>query len=840
MVVNTLVSGILKKIMVRCLMTAFFVCLCFNLHSQPLTAEETVGSYKEAQKRLLVLSTARFINLQTQGHLDQDSVLLIACRITGLSFLTPHSDAFDNELFSIGAELINADKIPEAIRLLKDLDGVKRLQLLSELAIWYLHRPGRLKRHLDSANRFIQDALTLNFTLRDKNKSYQCLHLLAEYYRQSGDELESKNILLQIASSSQREGNKKVTARAWNYLGQLRPGIDSSTYAYLNNSLILYQQLGLKEKEVELLWEIASHHRTHNLDLWKNDLTRIAEIQQSIGYKHSLFAEYYLSDVCLQQAKNLPALEHANAAIKNMKWSGMSVMQATFYRQLGAVYRRFGKNEEALASFKKGLANRSVKTQIFWFKNVLFTATLLLQMNRPEESLSLIRDIIREFPAVTQWDKARVFSIKGVCYGKLENYKLADENFMAFFKVITEYPEIDPLNEFEEVYIEIARFYLSKRDLQAARLFVHRAISGTPPSMSNYAQKSYLLFKLDSIAGNHKSTMAGKSAWRFNDYSILYKSLSDEDENTAQRNKFDELTKKYGAGKKDNDIKSLQKEKQLRENMLRQAKYTHNWILVGVALLTIIVGLLVHHARLKHRANTKLKTQGMEIKEQNSTLRHLVDEKDWLVKEIHHRVKNNLQIVMSLLNSQTAYIDNEPALAAIHDSQHRVHAMSLIHQKLYGTDNVSSIDMPSYIRELAAYLRDSFDSGQRIHFEYNIAPLGLDVNQAVPLGLILNEAITNSMKYAFPDEQTGVVSICLSNVTSNRWLLSMSDNGVGIPVDSKKTGSLGLSLMKGLSEDLDGDFSIENNNGTMIKVSFVHDMRAKKPATLSSVIVWNK
>ena len=105
---------------------------------------------------------------------------------------------------------------------------------------------------------------------------------------------------------------------------------------------------------------------------------------------------------------------------------------------------------------------------------------------------------------------------------------------------------------------------------------------------------------------------------------------------------------------------------------------------------------------------------------------------------------------MSLLNSQSAYINNEPALTAIHDSQHRVHAMSLIHQKLYSSENVSSIDISLYIRELVSYLADSFNTGQRIRFEFDVEPLELDVSQAVPLGLILNEAITNSIKYAFP------------------------------------------------------------------------------------------
>jgi two-component sensor histidine kinase len=236
-----------------------------------------------------------------------------------------------------------------------------------------------------------------------------------------------------------------------------------------------------------------------------------------------------------------------------------------------------------------------------------------------------------------------------------------------------------------------------------------------------------------------------------------------------------------------------------------------------------------------------LELQQSEIAKQNLSLNHLVNEKDWLVKEIHHRVKNNLQIVMSLLNSQSAYIDNGPALTAIHDSQHRVHAMSLIHQKLYNTENLSSIDISLYTRELASYLADSFNTGQRIRFEYEVEPLELDVSQAVPLGLILNEAITNSIKYAFPGNRDGVIHISLSNTAAHHCLLTVSDNGVGMPVHSmdKKKGSLGMSLMAGLSEDLDGSFSIENKNGTVIRILFVHDMSVKRPGSLISSFVKN-
>jgi two-component sensor histidine kinase len=352
----------------------------------------------------------------------------------------------------------------------------------------------------------------------------------------------------------------------------------------------------------------------------------------------------------------------------------------------------------------------------------------------------------------------------------------------------------------------------------------------------NSTEKNDTLSKPDSITGHYKSAMAGKSAWHFNDYYKLKQSFVDSDKFIEQWKKFDELIKKYEAEKKDSEIKLLQNEKQLQEAMLMQARYTRNWILSGMTLSLIIMGLLIYNTRLKQRINSKLKIQAMEIEKQNFMLRHLVDEKDWLAKEIHHRVKNNLQIVMSLLNSQSAYIENDAALTAIHDSQHRVHAMSLIHQKLYNADNVSSIDMTFYIRELTSYLSDSFGTAQLIHFEFALEPLELDVSQAVPLGLILNEAITNSIKYAFPNDTTGVIAISLSHMDPDHCLLSISDNGIGMPahITNKKPGSLGMSLMAGLSEDLDGILSIENNDGTVIKISFVHDNSVKRPALAST------
>src|SRR5579872_1472485 len=148
--------------------------------------------------------------------------------------------------------------------------------------------------------------------------------------------------------------------------------------------------------------------------------------------------------------------------------------------------------------------------------------------------------------------------------------------------------------------------------------------------------------------------------------------------------------------------------------------------------------------RIERRSNYL----GKLLKEKETLLKEnekLSDEKEWLLKEIHHRVKNNLQIAMSLLNTQTFYLDNEKAVEAIRQSRNRMYAMSLIHQRLYQADNLELIHMDGYVPELIAYIEDSFASNRNIHFRTDVDPVQLDVAQAVPIGLIINEAVTNSI-----------------------------------------------------------------------------------------------
>jgi two-component system, sensor histidine kinase PdtaS len=234
----------------------------------------------------------------------------------------------------------------------------------------------------------------------------------------------------------------------------------------------------------------------------------------------------------------------------------------------------------------------------------------------------------------------------------------------------------------------------------------------------------------------------------------------------------------------------------------------------GIALLLIIVALLYNQYRIKRKA-------GQDALARNITLQQLLDEKEWLLREVHHRVKNNLQTIVSLLESQSAYLENE-ALLAIQESQNRIHAMSLIHQKLYHDENISSVNMGNYLPELIQYLRQSYNVKNNVSFNVQVDDIDLDVSQAIPLGLIVNEAITNAIKYAFPKAAPGnTISIALFAEKAQAQL-HIADNGIGIKPEilQAKVRGLGLKLIRGLAKDIEGALEINGEDGTSIIISF--------------------
>ena len=189
-------------------------------------------------------------------------------------------------------------------------------------------------------------------------------------------------------------------------------------------------------------------------------------------------------------------------------------------------------------------------------------------------------------------------------------------------------------------------------------------------------------------------------------------------------------------------------------------------------------------------------------------------------------------MVISLLESQAIYLEND-ALKAMETSKHRIFSMSLIHQKLYQSEEVKTIDMSVYLPELVNYLRDSFDVGKYIHFRLDVDPVQLSIPQAIPIALVLNEAITNSVKYAFPGKRLGEISIKMKQ--SREYIeLIIRDNGIGLikPSGNSDVESLGLKLMKGLVDEINGQIYFENRNGMTITITFNINLLSEELPTL--------
>jgi PAS domain S-box-containing protein len=211
-----------------------------------------------------------------------------------------------------------------------------------------------------------------------------------------------------------------------------------------------------------------------------------------------------------------------------------------------------------------------------------------------------------------------------------------------------------------------------------------------------------------------------------------------------------------------------------------------------------------------------------ERKQAEEQIRASLKEKEVLLKEIHHRVKNNLQVVSSLLYLQSKRTKDQQALKILHDSQNRVGSMALVHEMLYQSPDLARVDFAEYVRTLANYLFHSYGvNPNTVELKINVDDVFLGVDTAVPCGLIVNELASNCLKHAFPDGRPGEIRIELRSDCDGQFTLLVGDNGVGLPkdLDFRNTSSLGLQLVNTLVSQLDGTIELERRDGTEFKIT---------------------
>lgn len=290
------------------------------------------------------------------------------------------------------------------------------------------------------------------------------------------------------------------------------------------------------------------------------------------------------------------------------------------------------------------------------------------------------------------------------------------------------------------------------------------------------------------------------------EYYKKFKTIADS---IFQRDMLSEIANKdalYQKVKKEEQIAMLSAEQKLTANKL-QNRNRIIWFggLTMLVILALLTGL--------YKSLEKIKRQKLEISKS-------LEEKDLLLREIHHRVKNNLQMVSSLLSLQSRTIDDATAVEAITAGKSRVRSMALIHQDLYRSESLTGIGAKQYLEKLIQELFNTYHiSNDQIKLNLDIEDLNIDVDTIVPIGLILNELITNSLKYAWPDRKEGALSIKLYH-DDDLLHMSVADDGIGYDAAKIRNQSFGSTLVQALTQQLDGELEVIKDNGTESRFKF--------------------
>ncbi len=238
---------------------------------------------------------------------------------------------------------------------------------------------------------------------------------------------------------------------------------------------------------------------------------------------------------------------------------------------------------------------------------------------------------------------------------------------------------------------------------------------------------------------------------------------------------------------------------------------------------TIFTYLLLKISSIRERRQRKISCElERKVRERTIQIELQRDEKEVLLKEIHHRVKNNLQVINSLLNLQSNYTTDNKSLALFEEAKNRIRSMALIHEKMYQSGDLAHIDFQDYILSLTNDLIATYSINCDIFLDIKIEPIKFDIDTIIPLGLLINEIISNTLKYAFVNRDKGIITLELIYLEGNIFRLKVGDNGVGMPSEmfEKDSASLGMELIKVFTEQLDGEIIKLDTEGTFYQIKF--------------------
>lgn len=701
-----------------------------------------------------------------------------------------------------------------------DQPSVAQVMRAVRLGRFHVYKPGEEKKDLDSAYNYYRIASKLANQLNNTACKVVAMNLLGAIAFERNEHARAGALHEQAAAIARKTGDLTLEAECWYLRGEIKASYDNegqpSENPYYQKSLELFRKAKNVRYQAYVLARIAGNQYYFDLD-YPTALANLLEslrLYKSIRYPRLHYV--YLSIMQVTRASGMysDALRYGMLAIESARATNDLYEFSVVLSFMGKIHDDLGEPLQAVHYYKlsvqQAIQDNNPHTVLILTRRL---AKNLIKAGKVKEAKAFFTPIFTRYPPNDMGAEITYLEI-------LAYYHTYTGDFATAEKYIQKYLTYEntengfwnfPLDMNENVgnlYLKAGRYDLARKYLERASKWASQVSTAIATSIE--IQKA--LYKVDSAQGNYASAL---------EHFSRFKVLSDSIFSARKSHQIAGIQVQFDTRKKEQDILNLTQQNKAQLARLEQREFQRNAMIGGTVMLSFLLLSLYVQFRSKQKSNQALKLHQQVIEDSNARLTRTVEEKQLLVKEIHHRVKNNLQTVISLLESQAFYLEND-ALTAVKDSQNRIHAMSLIHQKLYLADNITSINMQAYIQELVTHLSSSHCDGSRISINLEIDPIYLDVAQAIPLGLIINEAVTNIFKYAFPDGRAGKMLIHFTETSEGFYILNVSDNGIGLraTVDEDRPNSLGMRLMKGLSYEMEASFNIESDHGVSITVQF--------------------
>lgn len=638
----------------------------------------------------------------------------------------------------------------------------------------------------DAAKVFAQQVISLSRASSDDRMLYNGYNELASYYLGIGDYSGQKPWEIEKLRIAQALGAEALMFKAYLDLG--------ACYAFLRK--LDSTEYCLKKAEAFLA---------------SNDDDRI------LGDYYKVLGLYHSNKGSLDRS-----LEHNLQAIRLYEAAGAHRMQAIIYNNIGVLFLKRTEYTKAIPNFNRSLKiNRQINQLKMICVNLMNLSAANLGLDNIDESIQYLEE------ALIYAGMLKSDLVTGAIYTNLaiSYFEKKDTESQLYYNnlAIQLFKKIEDFNKYVMAMISLADLHTREGNFKESRqvladaLETCREIQDTRGLRLIYQR----MVQLDSLQGDFKSSLANYMA---------YNKITDSVENIINKDKLRELQTKYEVLEKEKEIEFLNSENKTHELRITRQKYHNHILLGGLSIALLIGGGILYQSKIKEKLNTELAAKNTEIEYKNKILvenrkqlQVALDEREILIKEIHHRVKNNLQLVLSLLNLQADQVNDPKVNLFLERSNARITSMVLVHQILYSTDNLNQVNFKEYLQRLVNAIYQSFGfEDKRVTYHVNSDDHYFTMDFTILLGVIVNELVFNAFKHAFPSNKPGHLFLNVLMKNENSLKIEIGDDGIGVPGDvlEKDVTFYGLKIVDLLVRQLKGKMKINSNDGTLVTICF--------------------